>query len=116
MLVHIYGASDDLIEFDGDIKEEFYINNTSKPSRKFYVYCEDELQFTFQIKFTNSGYWQVIPQMDDKTLDEDNSNYCKDWNIQLKFFDSNFCRYSTSLTINSYGDDFKITRKRKKNG
>jgi len=113
MLVHIYGASDDLIEFEGDIRAEIDVNNT-RVAKKFYVYCEDELQFTFQIKFTNSGYWQVIPQIDDKTFDEGNSNFCKDWDIQLKYFDSDFCRYSTTLTINSYGDNFEIARKRRK--
>jgi hypothetical protein len=111
MEVVVFGASDDLIEFEGDIRDEIDVNS-SNTAKKFYVYCENELQFTFQVKFV--GFWQIIPQLDIKTADEDNHNYCKNWDISLKFWDSNNCRYSTSLFINSHGDDLEITRKRKK--
>jgi hypothetical protein len=112
MIVAIYGASDDLIEIEGDISKE--IDSNSSTAKKFYVYCKDELQFTFQVKFTNAGYWQVIPQMDDKTWEEDNENYCKYWDITLIFNDKSRCRYSSTLNIDSKDMDFEIERKRRK--
>ena len=113
MRVQIYGASDDLIEIEGDIREEFAVNNTAT-ARKFYVYCEGDLQMTFQIKFTDSGYWNVVPQIDIATWDEENKNYIKEWDIALKFNDQERCRYSTTLLIDSGNDVFEIERKRRK--
>jgi len=112
MRVAIYGASDDLIEFEGDISKE--IDSNSSTAKKFYVYCKNDLQFTFQVKFTNAGYWQIIPQMDDKTWEESNENYCKEWDITLVFNDENRCRHSTTLIIDSRNMNFEIERKRRK--
>ena len=112
MKVQIYGASDDLIEIEGDIRKEIGVNTST--AKKFYVYCQNELQMTLQIKFSDAGYWQVIPQVDVKTWDEDNTNFVKNWDIILKMSDAERCRYSTTLVIDSHDDEIEITQKRKK--
>jgi hypothetical protein len=55
MKVTIYGASDDLIEVDGDISEEFPLNNTGNDG--------DVLAFSdgtiLRIAYTDPGVWRI---------------------------------------------------------
>jgi hypothetical protein len=110
MKVTIYGASDDLIEFEGDISDE---HDCSGNAKKYYVYHEDELQFVFQIKY--EGCWNILVQLDTKTFDEDKANKCKDWDIKLDMVGSNeYSRYSMVLHIDSGEDKFEIAKRRRK--
>ena len=108
MTVTIYGASDDLIEFEGDISEEYDYNGTAK---KYYVYHEKVLQFTIQVKF--NGYWEIVAKLD-KKFDEDEELKCRDWSIStlMQGF-GYFPEHTMVLEIDSYDDVFTITRKRK---
>jgi len=109
MKVTIYGASDDLLEIEGDIEDELDIGGRMP---KLYVYSNDKLQFVIQVKY--EGCWNIIPQLDSKTFDEDNPPVCKDWEVSLQMGGSTeYSRYSMVLNIDSKNDDFTITKRRK---
>ena len=107
MKVVVYGSSDDLIEFEGDISEEF---NVGSQARKYYVYSKEQLQFTIQIKYTSS--WEVVAKLD-KNFDEDENLHCSNWNITLEMTNPKYCRYSQVLYIDSGDDIFEIEKKRR---
>lgn len=109
MKVIIYGASDDLIELEGDISDE--INCYSKKP-KLYIYYKDTLQFVIKTSF--DSVWHITPQIDDKTFNCELQLRCKDWTITSVFGSKEFCRYSETLMIDSGDDIFEITKKRKK--
>ena len=50
----IYGASDDLIEIDGDIREEFNHYNEDDP---FYLAFSDGTALS--INYNNDGFWRI---------------------------------------------------------
>lgn len=52
--VTIYGASDDLIEVAGDLREEFYLHDSDKPS--FLAFGDGTV---LSIEYTNEGMWRV---------------------------------------------------------
>jgi len=109
MKVKIYGASDDLIEIEGDISEEFDCYNKSP---KLYVYTQDNvLQFVISTKY--DGCWNILPQLDIKTFDENNKNQCRNWIININMIGTNYSKHSMVLNIDSGKDDFFITRRRK---
>ena len=109
MKVIIYGASDDLVELEGDIYDE--IDCYSKKP-KLYVYYKDTLQFV--IKTSYDSVWHITPQIDDKTFNCELQLRCKDWNITHIFGSKEYCRYSETLMIDSGDDIFEITKKRRK--
>lgn len=110
MKVVIYGASDDLVEIEGDISDEI---DAAGRAPKLYVYSKGELQFSIQTKY--DGCWLILPQLDPKSFDEDNQNICKNWDIKLNMVGSNeYSRYSMVLNIDSKEDEFEITKRRKK--
>jgi hypothetical protein len=80
--ITIYGASDDLIEVDGDIREEFTYQGDDHPNSG----VGDLLAFSdgtiLRIIFTRSGVWRISPVMRgtaDLSIDQapegDESNY-----------------------------------------
>lgn len=109
MKVIIYGASDDLVELEGDISDEIYCY-AKKP--KLYVYYKDTLQFV--IKTSYDGVWNITPMLDEKSFNSDLQLRCKDWNITHVFGSKEYCRYSSTLMIDSGDDVFEITKKRRK--
>lgn len=113
MKVIIYGASDDLIELEGDISDEIYCY-AKKP--KLYVYHKDNLQFV--IKTSYDGVWNIMPMLDEKTFDVDTKIElkCKDWSITQMFGskENKYAKRSAILTIDSGDDVFEITKKRRK--
>jgi hypothetical protein len=52
--IKIYGASDDLIEIDGDIREEFNHYNEDDP---FYLAFSDGTALS--INYNNDGFWRI---------------------------------------------------------
>jgi len=52
----IYGASDDLIEVEGDIREEF---NPNDDEDKNYLGFSDGT--VLKITFDNDGMWRIVP-------------------------------------------------------
>ncbi len=52
--IKIYGASDDLIEIDGDIREEFNHYNEDEP---FYLAFSDGTALS--INYNNDGFWRI---------------------------------------------------------
>lgn len=109
MKVIIYGASDDLVELEGDISDE--IDCYSKKP-KLYVYYKDTLQFV--IKTSYDGVWNITPMLDEKSFNCELQLRCKDWNISHVFGSKEYCRYSATLIIDSGDDVFEITKKRRK--
>lgn len=108
MKVNIYGASDDLLEIEGDISEEYDVCDRMP---KLYVYSDNELQFVIKISFV--GCWLIQPILDEKSFDESNSLKCKNWKININMI-SKECIYSMGLSIDSGLDNLEITRRRKK--
>lgn len=53
-LVVVYGASDDLIEVDGHIREEFYANSDEEPN--LLAFSDGTL---LEVTYTNSGLWRI---------------------------------------------------------
>jgi len=51
--MHVYGASDDLIEIDGDVSEEFYAN-FSEPTEMMVGLTK------LSIEYTTEGVWSII--------------------------------------------------------
>jgi len=53
MTTKIYGASDDLLEFEGDIEDEFYVN-CDKP---FYIGLSDGT--LLKMEYDDNGIWRI---------------------------------------------------------
>lgn len=75
--IEIYGASDDLIEIDGDICEEF--NPISDETS--YIACSDGTLLT--VEYTRQGYWRInriqegtakYSKVEGKNVDDDYSD------------------------------------------
>lgn len=110
MKVTIYGASDDLVEIEGDISEEI---DAIGRAPKLYIYSNDKLQFVVKIKY--DGCWLIMPQLDAASFDEDDENLLKNWDISLNMVGANeYSRYSMVLHIDSKSDNFEINKRRKK--
>ena len=110
MKVSIYGASDDLVEIEGDIEDEI---DAAGRMPKLYIYSDHTLQFVVQIKYV--GCWIVTPILDEKSFDEDNTNICQNWKINIDMVGGNeFNRYSMVLHIDSGNDVFEISKRRRK--
>jgi hypothetical protein len=60
MAITIYGASDDLIEVDGDISEEFpwQKRGYGQPSGDLLAFSDGTI---LRIEFTDSGVWRITP-------------------------------------------------------
>jgi len=55
-MIKIYGASDDLIEIEGDIREEFYLK--SDEDGDFLAFSDGTI---LHIQYTNEGLWRITP-------------------------------------------------------
>lgn len=53
MATKIYGASDDLLEFEGDIEDEFYVNH-NKP---FYIGISDGT--LLRVDYDDNAIWRI---------------------------------------------------------
>lgn len=78
--IKIYGASDDLIEIDGDIREEFNHYNEDDP---FYLAFSDGTALS--INYNNDGFWCInrlaigsAEYSKHEGADEDGEFYLKD--------------------------------------
>ena len=111
MKVIIYGASDDLVELEGDISDEIDCY-TKKP--KLYVYYKDTLQFV--IKTSYDGVWNITPMLDEKTYYPEIDLKCRDWKITFLYNskENKYAKRSSILSIDSGDDVFEITKKRRK--
>jgi hypothetical protein len=58
MKIEIYGASDDLIEIDGDIREEFSFRDV-KNERNYLAFSDGTV---LTIDYTNDGMWRIAPK------------------------------------------------------
>lgn len=61
-MIRIYGASDDLIEVDGDVREEFtppFGDHTSNREPLCVIACSDGSAFT--VKYDEHGCWRIAP-------------------------------------------------------
>jgi hypothetical protein len=56
MAITVYGASDDLIEIEGDIREEFHPGDESAPT-----YLAFSTGAALSIRYTDEGIWRVTP-------------------------------------------------------
>ena len=109
MVVTIYGASDDLVEIEGDIEDEI---DALGRSPKLYIYCNDKLQFTVITSFKH-GFWEIIPSLDYKTFNDVEEYKSSNWDIKTQIKGTNKVnRNSMVLTINSFDDKFIIKKKR----
>jgi len=113
MKITIYGASDDLIEIEGDIEDEIDCYGRSP---KLYIYNENNiLEFCIKTSF-KSGFWEVYPILDEKSFDcEANNRLSKDWKIDIQM--GGYHKHNNNsmiLSIDSFGDSFTITKRRKK--
>lgn len=75
--VTVYGASDDLIEVEGDISEEF--NPPYDPTTGILAFSEGTV---LRVEFTQDGIWRVTPLFRGtatisivQAVDEDDDNY-----------------------------------------
>jgi len=112
MRVVIYGASDDLIEIEGDISEEIDCYGRSP---KLYIYSEERLEFCVKTSFKN-GFWEVYPILDEKTFDGGKDNLkSSSWNLDITIQGhEKHNQNSMVLTINSGDDRFEISKRRRK--
>ena len=58
MSVTVYGASDDLIEVDGDIREEFDIDHDGHG--KLFAFSDGTI---IQVEWTKVGIWRITPMV-----------------------------------------------------
>lgn len=59
MSVTIYGSTDDLIEIEGDIREEFtYSCDDEKSDGDLFAFSDGTL---LRVKYTDSGIWRITP-------------------------------------------------------
>lgn len=56
MSVTVYGASDDLIEIDGDIREEFDIDHDG--AGRLFGFSDGTI---IQVEYTKVGIWRITP-------------------------------------------------------
>lgn len=62
MPVKVYGASDDLVEVEGDIREEFYaLGEFDNGEAKDGGYLAFSNGAVFRIEYTNQGVWRITP-------------------------------------------------------
>ncbi|WP_326564540.1 hypothetical protein [Micromonospora peucetia] len=57
-MITIYGASDDLIEIDGDISEEFTLHNDAPEVGDLLAISDGTI---LRIAFTPHGIWRIMP-------------------------------------------------------
>jgi hypothetical protein len=55
-MIYIYGASDDLVEIDGDIREEFYYPSASDHDG---YYITTSSGFVVGIRYDSDGEWAI---------------------------------------------------------
>jgi hypothetical protein len=59
MSILIYGASDDLIEVDGDLSDEFtYMSRTDGHNGDLLAFSDGTI---LRIQFTDTGVWRITP-------------------------------------------------------
>lgn len=88
MIIHIYGASDDLIEIAGDISEEF---NPAGDGGYISVQAEEGF-IGFDITYDIDGLWLISP-----IPNEDGPN--PDWPMTVKAGANSDVPYSGSYTV-----------------
>ena len=96
--IWIYGASDDLIEIEGDIEDEFNVES-GVGTLLLYSPANNE-SVAVEVRYQKSGTWSVAPY----SLDEDHQ--LPSWYMRIK--QSTSCKYSTGLGITA-PDDLTIT-------
>lgn len=52
----VYGSSDDLIEVEGDVREEFYVSQNDDGD-----YLAFSSGVVLRIHYTNAGVWRITP-------------------------------------------------------
>lgn len=58
MSVTVYGASDDLIEVDGDVSEEFSYLEGDDGDKHYLAFSDGTL---LEIEYTQAGVWRIHP-------------------------------------------------------
>lgn len=91
MTTYIYGASDDLVEFEGDFREEFYLRDLEKSYFRITDTDNPEVGIYVQAEFSPFGWTFGVA-----LLEEENTPL--PWEI---WFDSEFkgSSYSPTLAI-----------------
>jgi len=56
--VTVYGASDDLIEVEGDIREEFSLSSQGEEEGDLVLFSTGTI---LRIKYTDNGIWRITP-------------------------------------------------------
>lgn len=78
MPVKIYGASDDLIEVEGDIREEFYAVTLNDDDDEGGILAFSN-GVVIRILYTNEGTWRITPVAGSVAIDQcpedDEDNY-----------------------------------------
>lgn len=103
MKVQVYGHSDDLIEIDGGISNEFAHNGGTE---RLHVLSDGVLQFVIDVEY--AGWWNVTPKFHDNW--DETPIKASDWKIKLEMGNPQYCDYSMVLNINTKGDNIEIVK------
>ncbi len=57
-MIEVYGASDDLIEVEGDIREEFYAIEEASGDGGLLSFSDGTV---FGIRYSDAGVWRIAP-------------------------------------------------------
>ena len=56
--ITVYGSSDDMIEIEGDLREEFYYRDTDNPGN----YIAFSNGTVLSIRYDDDGNWRIAPE------------------------------------------------------
>ena len=96
MELKIYGVSDDLVEVEGDIREEYYADGYD--GRTLFLAGRLGGQVVVKVQYNNEGEWDVSYKPVWEELPP--------WTFKMTHGDQ--CEYSTTLHIDTYEEPVKI--------